>query len=152
MTPGTGRPKPPPPAMPDNDSVVRVMEILELKHVVDEDGDVCAPFEDFRVYYMFRGEDDQRTFAVRTFYDTDFPLAAKPAMLDVADEWNRRALWPKAYTHTTDAGVLRMVSETQMPIIPGMSDEHFNTCAVAWTQAAVDFSDWMVQEMRTRTQ
>lgn len=152
ITPGTGRPQPARPAVLGNDAVVRVMEMLELKHVTDDDGDICAPFEDFRIYYMFRGEDDERSFAVRTFYDTDFPLTAKPDMLDVADEWNRRMLWPKAYTHTTDSGVLRMISETQMPVIQGTSAEHFTTCAVAWTHAAVDFSDWMLKEMRTRTQ
>ena len=60
-----------PPALvvPDQDLVKQLLDQMELKYVVDDEGDLAAPWEEFRTYFMFRGEADQQVFAVRTFYD-----------------------------------------------------------------------------------
>ena len=57
------------PVVPDQDLVKQLLDQMELKYVVDDEGDLAAPWEEFRTYFMFRGEDDQQVFSVRTFYD-----------------------------------------------------------------------------------
>ncbi|WP_033822888.1 YbjN domain-containing protein, partial [Kitasatospora sp. MBT63] len=68
-----GGPAGPPVVVPDQALVAEILDQMQLKHVVDEEGDLAAPWEGFRVYYMFRGE-QQELFAVRAFYDRSYPL------------------------------------------------------------------------------
>ena len=98
---------------------------MELKYVVDDEGDLAAPWEQFRTYFMFRGEGDQQVFSVRTFYDRPHQIEAKPQLLESIDDWNRRTLWPKVYSHTHDDGTVRLIGEAQMLIGTGVSLEHF---------------------------
>lgn len=65
------------PVVPDQDLVKQLLEQMELKYVVDDEGDLAAPWEDFRTYFMFRGEAEQQIFSVRTFYDR--PLRSRTA-------------------------------------------------------------------------
>ena len=57
------------PVVPDQDLVKQLLDQMELKYVVDDEGDLAAPWEEFRTYFMFRGEEEQQVFSVRTFYD-----------------------------------------------------------------------------------
>ncbi|MFJ3058354.1 YbjN domain-containing protein, partial [Herbaspirillum sp. NPDC087042] len=52
------------PVVPDQDLVKQLLDQMELKYVVDDEADLAAPWEDFRTYFMFRGEDDQQVFSV----------------------------------------------------------------------------------------
>lgn len=143
-------PAPVPVPVPDQAMVKRVLDGFELKYSVDDDGDLLAPFEDCRVYCMFRGGDEDRTFAVRTFHDTPFTINDKPALLGVLDEWHRRTLWPKAYSHTMDNGEVRVVSEVVTPLVDGLDQEYFTLCVGQWISAAVDFDTWLIEETRGR--
>lgn len=55
----------------------QLLEQMELKYVVDDEGDLAAPWEQFRTYFMFRGEGDQQVFSVRTFYDRPHQIEEK---------------------------------------------------------------------------
>ncbi len=50
----------PGPVVPDQDLVKQLLEQMELKYVVDDEGDLAAPWEEFRTYFMFRGEAEQQ--------------------------------------------------------------------------------------------
>lgn len=126
---------------PDQDMVRRLLEQMELKYLIDEDGDLVTPWEGFRVYLMFSGE-SRELFSVRSYYDTEHSLDAKPQLLELVDEWNRDTLWPKVYTHTSDDGVVRLIGEATMPIGSGVAAEHFVSSVATWIQAAVDFAQW----------
>lgn len=109
------------PVVPDQDLVKQLLEQMELKYVVDDEGDLAAPWEDFRTYFMFRGEGEQQVFSVRTFYDRPHAIDDKPQLLESIDDWNRRTLWPKVYSHTHDDGSVRLIGEAQMLIGTGVS-------------------------------
>lgn len=143
---GGGPAGPPPVIVPNQALVAQVLDQMQLKHVVDEEGDLAAPWEGFRVYYMFRG-DQKELFAIRTFYDRPYPLERKVELLDLIDEWNRDTLWPKVYTHTHEDGVVRLIGESQMIIGTGVSLEHFVTTTANWTQASVGFEQWMIERL-----
>lgn len=122
---------------------------MELKYVVDDEGDLAAPWEDFRTYFMFRGEDDQQVFSVRTFYDRPHALEDKPKILDAIDDWNRRTLWPKVYSHVHEEEdgptTVRLIGEAQMLIGTGVSLEHFVSSTVSWVRASIEFDKWLVE-------
>ena len=45
--------------IPDQDLVKQLLDQMELKYLVDDEGDLAAPWEEFRTYFMFRGEGEQ---------------------------------------------------------------------------------------------
>lgn len=140
-----GQPGPPPLVVPNQDLVKQLLDQMELKSAVDGEGDLFAPWEGFRVYYMFRG-DQQELFAVRAFYDHVHTAEEKPALLAALDEWNRETLWPKVYTHAHEDG-FRVVSEQQMLVGMGVNIDYYVTMTANWTNAAVTFHQWLGERM-----
>jgi hypothetical protein len=146
-----GQPGPPPVIIPDQDLVKQLLDQMELKHTVDEEGDLVAPWEGFRVYFMFRGE-QQELFAVRAFYDYPHDIERKSELFEALDEWNRETLWPKVYTHTHDDGVVRVIGETQMIVGMGINLDYFVAMTANWTQAAVTFNTWIAERLGLPTE
>lgn len=146
----SGQDGPPPVVVPDQDLVTQLLDQMELKHAVDEEGDLLAPWEGFRVYYMFRGE-QKELFAVRAFYDRPHPIEQKAELLEALDEWNRETLWPKVYTHVHDDGVVRVIGESQMIVGMGVNINYFVAMTANWTQAAVGFDQWLVERLGLAT-
>jgi hypothetical protein len=142
----TGNEGPPPVVVPDQDLVTQLLDQMELKHTVDEEGDLLAPWDGFRVYYMFRGE-QKELFAVRAFYDRPHSIDSKQELLEALDEWNRETLWPKVYTHTHDDGVVRVIGESQMIVGMGVNINYFVAMTANWTQAAVSFDAWLADRL-----
>ncbi|MDX6354258.1 MAG: hypothetical protein QOF98_1161, partial [Streptomyces sp.] len=89
------------------------------------------------------GEDDQLVFSVRTFYDRPHDIDVKPQLLESIDDWNRRTLWPKVYTHTHDDGSVRLIGEAQTVVGMGVSLEHFVSSTVSWVRASIEFDKWV---------
>ncbi|PJE96791.1 hypothetical protein CUT44_15835 [Streptomyces carminius] len=135
------------PVIPDQDLVKQLLDQMELKYVVDDEGDLAAPWEEFRTYFMFRGEKEQQIFSVRTFYDRPHSIEDKTRLLELIDDWNRRTLWPKVYSHTHDDGTVRLIGEAQMLIGVGVSLEHFVSSTVSWVRASVEFDRWLVEQL-----
>ncbi|SEO43469.1 Putative sensory transduction regulator [Actinacidiphila rubida] len=129
--------------IPDQELVKQLLDQMELKYLVDEEGDLAAPWEEFRTYFMFRGEGEQAVFAVRTFYERAYSVDDKPQLHEVIDDWNRRTLWPKVYTHTHDDGSVRLIGEAQTIIGLGVSLEHFVSSTVSWVRASIEFDQWV---------
>ncbi|NUK85679.1 YbjN domain-containing protein [Streptomyces lunaelactis] len=143
------------PLVPAQDLVKQLLDPMELKYVVDDEGDLAAPWEEFRTYFMFRGEDDQQVFSVRTFYDRPHALEDKAKILDAIDDWNRRTLWPKVYTHIHDEEdgptTVRLIGEAQMLIGTGVNLEHFVSSTVSWVRASIEFDKWLVEQFGLET-
>ncbi|WP_037580176.1 type III secretion system chaperone family protein [Phaeacidiphilus oryzae] len=148
--PGGGQPEgqsgPPPVVVPDKELVEQLLDQMQLKHFTDDEGDLTAPWDGFRVYYMFRGE-QQELFSVRAFYDRAHPIERKAELLEAIDEWNRDTLWPKIYTHTHDDGVVRLIGESQMIVGMGVNLDFFVATTANWTQAAVQFDQWLADRL-----
>ncbi|MDT0320448.1 YbjN domain-containing protein [Streptomyces millisiae] len=139
--------KPAGPIMPNQDLIKQLLDRMKLKYVVDKQGDLVAPWKDFRTYFMFRGEKQQRILSVRTFYDRPHTIDDKPRLLESVDEWNHTTLWPKVYTHTNDDGSVRLIGEVQMLIGAGVGFDHFVASLVSWVRASVEFDRWLVERL-----
>ncbi|MGW7683668.1 YbjN domain-containing protein [Kribbella sp. NPDC054772] len=133
--------------VPDQELIIELLEQMELKHIVDEEGDLAAPWETFRTYFMFRGEEDQQVLSVRTFYDRDYGLDDKPRLLGIVDDWNRTTLWPKVYTHTDDDGTVRVIGEVQMIVTGGVVLDNFVNTIVSWIRAAIEFDRCLAEQL-----
>jgi hypothetical protein len=131
---------------PDQDLLKQLLEQMELNHGIDDDGDLFAPYEGFRIFFMFRGEEEE-LFAVRTYYDRPFKIEDKPKALDLADAWNRDTLWPKIYTHTHEDGEVRFVGEAQLVIAAPVNLDFFVSNVVTWMQASIGFDGWLANEL-----
>ena len=137
---------PPPIIKPDSALVAQLLSQVGLKYGTDAEGDLVASWAGFRVYLMFRGE-NQELFAVRTFYEREYPVEKKGELLDVIDEWNRDTLWPKVYTHTNEEGVVRLIGESQLAVPSGVNIDFFVATTVNWVQAAVGFHGWLIDRL-----
>jgi hypothetical protein len=137
---------PPPIIKPDAALLAQLLDQVGLKYGTDAEGDLVASWNGFRVYLMFRG-DNQELFAVRSFYEREYPVEEKNELLDVIDEWNRDTLWPKVYTHTNEEGVVRLIGESQMTIPAGVNIDFFVATTVNWIQAAVGFDGWLADRL-----
>ncbi len=84
---------------------------------------------------------------MRTFYDRPHEIDAKPQLLESIDDWNRRTLWPKVYSHTHDDGTVRLIGEAQMLIGTGVDLNHFVSSTVSWVRAAIEFDRWLVEQL-----
>ena len=122
---------------------------MELKYVVDDEGDLAAPWEEFRTYFMFRGEEEQQVFSVRTFYDRPHAIDEQAA----AARGDRRLEPPHAVaeglhaTPTTTASPVRLIGEAQMLIGTGVSLEHFVSSTVSWVRASIEFDKWLLERL-----
>ncbi|MEV1006543.1 YbjN domain-containing protein [Streptomyces sp. NPDC049881] len=139
--------KPTAPIMPNAELVKQLLERMKLKYVVDKQGDVVAPWKDFRTYFMFRGEKAQRILSVRTFYDRRHSIDDKPLLLETVDEWNHTTLWPKVSTHTNDDGTVRLIGEIPMLIGAGVGFDHFIASVASWVRAGIEFDKWLVERL-----
>jgi hypothetical protein len=135
------------PVVPDQELVEQLLDQLEIKHIVDEEGDLAAPWETFRTYFMFRGADEQQVLSVRTFYDRRFGIDDKPRLLETIDDWNRTTLWPKIYTHTGNSGEVWLIGESQLLIGGGVVLDQFRSSLVSWIRAGAEFDRWLTGQL-----
>ncbi|MFE5301628.1 YbjN domain-containing protein [Streptomyces sp. NPDC056632] len=137
-------------AIPDLETVKEILDQAELKHLVDDEGDLFAAWDGYRVYFVFQsmGEDGgQPFFSVRVFYDRRYGPAERPRLLDAADEWNRNALWPKVYTYAHEDESLQMIGEAHLILGPGMDPTQFAVSLISWVGAAAEFDQWLAARL-----
>lgn len=138
---------PDPVVVVDQDLVKQILDQMELRYCVDEDGDLGAPWQWFRSYFLFKGEAEQRIFSVRTFYDWPHRVDERPRLLEAINDWNLRTLWPKIYAHIHDDGTVRVIGEAQMLIGSGVALEHLVCSMVSWVRGAIEFDTWLVDQL-----
>ncbi|GCD94434.1 MULTISPECIES: YbjN domain-containing protein [Embleya] len=129
---------------PSADLINQVLDELQVNHFTDEEGDICAPWDGFRVYFMLRG-DKQEIFTVRMFLDRAFDPADRPRMLELLDEWHRQFFWPKVYTHEHEEQ-LRLIGEAQLDCEPGINRELFVFTTRAWISTCISFANWITEQ------
>jgi hypothetical protein len=130
---------------PSKELIDQVLTELQVNHFTDEEGDIGAPWDGFRVYFMLRGE-KQEIFTVRTFLDREFEESERPMLLDLLDEWHRQYFWPKAYTHVHE-GKVRIIGESQLDCEPGINRDLFLFTTRAWISTAITFSNWLNEKI-----
>jgi hypothetical protein len=126
---------------PTQDLINQVLDELQVNHFTDEEGDIGAPWEGYRIYFMLKGEKSE-IYTVRMFLDRAFEMADRPALLDAFDEWHRQYFWPKVYTHEHEGG-LRVIGEAMLDCEPGINRDLFLFTTRAWISTCISFATWL---------
>jgi len=130
----------------DREMVGEVLDRLDVKHAVDEDGDVLAYWDDVRLYFMFREEGEERIFSLRTFYDRRYEADERARLVGTVDDWNRRTFWPKVHTHAFPDGTLSCVGEIFLYAGFGVTAAHFEHSLKRWIAASLDFDEHLQEK------
>ncbi|MFI2485778.1 YbjN domain-containing protein [Promicromonospora kroppenstedtii] len=88
---------------------------------IDDDGDVTGTWDGNRFWFLLLGEHDE-ILQVRGRWAGALPAAARLAVLQAANDWNRERIWPKVYTREEGAG-LALYAEVSVDFEHGATEE-----------------------------
>lgn len=88
---------------------------------IDDDGDVTGTWDGNRFWFLLLGEHDE-ILQVRGRWAGNLPSAARLAVLQAANDWNRERIWPKVYTREESSG-LALYAEVSVDFEHGATEE-----------------------------
>ena len=88
---------------------------------IDDDGDVTGTWDGNRFWFLLLG-DHEEILQVRGRWSTTVPVAARLALLQTVNDWNRERIWPKVYTREEGAG-LALYAEVSVDFEHGATEE-----------------------------
>ncbi|WP_423465162.1 YbjN domain-containing protein [Promicromonospora sp. MS192] len=88
---------------------------------IDDDGDVTGTWDGNRFWFLLLGEHDE-ILQVRGRWAGALPPAARLAVLQAANDWNRERIWPKVYTRE-EGGGLALYAEVSVDFEHGATEE-----------------------------
>ncbi|MCI2975720.1 MAG: YbjN domain-containing protein [Ferrimicrobium sp.] len=104
--------------------ITKVLKDLDLHYLVDEDGDVVAPFsaeaEVYKIWFIvsLQGDLDCRVTLDRTIESDQCPR-----VLSMLNAWNLKCRMPKAFLRCDDNGRGRIILQHFSLLEPGVDDE-----------------------------
>jgi hypothetical protein len=103
-----------------NDMIKACLKEREFAYVVDEDDDIRGDWQGCLIYF-FRIGSKSEIIQVRILTHPDFTTDDVPKLYAFCNAWNHDRLWPKAYVHTADDGVVRVVGEVSADFEHGVT-------------------------------
>jgi hypothetical protein len=88
---------------------------------IDDDGDVTGTWDGNRFWFLLLGEHDE-ILQVRGRWAGALPPAARLAVLQAANDWNRERIWPKVYTREESSG-LALYAEVSVDFEHGATED-----------------------------
>jgi predicted glycosyltransferase involved in capsule biosynthesis len=116
-----------------------------LRYFTDDEGDLGAYWEGYRVYFMLLGE-EKEIYWVRAYYHRRFPPDRKDELVDAVNDWNRTRYWPKLFTRSHDDH-LTVAAEALLDCEVGIDRAlffHTNRC---WLGTMRSLRDWLGERM-----
>jgi hypothetical protein len=117
-----------------------------IKFFIDNDGDIGTLWDSCYIYFFLHGQAAE-ILQVRAYLTKQFDIAAKPALLQLLDEWNRTKMFPKAYSSTDDLGRVTISAEHTFDFEPGVAEDLLRFTLTGWISTLLRFAEWM--EKRT---
>jgi hypothetical protein len=103
-----------------NELIAAVLDGREYRYFTDNDGDIGGRWDDHLIYF-FRFGSDGEMLQVRIMVKHTFTTADVPRLYAFCNEWNHDRLWPKAYVHVYDDGVVRVCGEVMADLTAGVA-------------------------------
>ncbi|MHB8190810.1 MAG: type III secretion system chaperone family protein [Ferrimicrobium sp.] len=126
--------------------ITSVLKGLDVHYMVDEDGDVMAPFGVGTIrYQVWFISTQQGCLDCRVTLDRTIEPDQCPRVLSMLNAWNRDYRMPKVYLFFEDKGRGRITSQQFFPLEPGVDDElllHLLRVAIA---TIGQFVAWIVE-------
>ncbi|MDT0309751.1 YbjN domain-containing protein [Streptomyces sp. DSM 44917] len=134
-------------SMPYADLVKLLLTQMNIKFAEDPQGNLLARWARYRMFFLLTGEERQRTLTLRAVYERAHGVDDKAGLLLLTDEWNHSRPWPKAYTHTSDDGTVRVVGDATLPLSAGVGFEHLVASIAGWIRAAGELDAWLAERL-----
>ncbi len=116
---GGGRPEP-----ISRDRLEAVLKARDYRYFIDSEGDIGGSWDGHLFYFFFYGE-HREILQIRGRWNRELPLALRPQVLEVIDQWHREKIWPKVYTRVNDENVA-VYCEFTIDLEQGVTDEQLN--------------------------
>ncbi|MEV4638444.1 YbjN domain-containing protein [Actinoplanes sp. NPDC049548] len=123
-----------------HDLIVSALNAREFAHFVDEDGDVGGNWQGCLVYFFRLGK-NQEIFQVRALTHPAFSTDDVPRLYAFCNAWNHDRLWPKAYVHTGDDGVVHVVGEVGADFEHGVTPEQLDQVMVCGIATGIELAE-----------
>ena len=92
---------------------------------IDDDGDVTGTWDGNRFWFLLLGEHDE-ILQVRGRWAGALPAAARLAVLQAANDWNRERIWPKTYVRVRDNGAVLVYTEVTVDLEHGVTEDQLD--------------------------
>ena len=104
-----------------------------LLRSVEEDGDVVGNFQGNLIYFFRLGE-NREMLQIRALVQHVFGIDDVRRLYEFCNAWNHDRLWPKAYVHTSDDGLVSVIGELVADWEKGVSQDQLDQviiCGIA---------------------
>ncbi|GAA2544203.1 hypothetical protein GCM10010435_10850 [Winogradskya consettensis] len=123
-----------------NELISAALDAREFAYFTDDDGDIAGDWQSCHIYFFRVGKDGE-IFQVRILTHTDFSTDDVPKLYAFCNAWNHDRLWPKAYVHTGDDGVVRVVGEVGADFEHGVTLEQLDQVMICGIATGVELAE-----------
>ena len=103
-----------------NELIAAVLDAQGYRYFTDSDGDIGGRWDDHMIYF-FRFGSNADLLQVRMLVGDTFTTNDVPRLYAFCNEWNHDRLWPKAYVHVYDDGIVRVCGEVMADLKAGVA-------------------------------
>ncbi|MGH3664425.1 MAG: YbjN domain-containing protein [Micromonosporaceae bacterium] len=126
--------------------VAASLKRLDVRHLVDEEGNLLAMWERHVVLFALEGPDADILVVRARAYSAVPPEWADRAYAAI-NEWNCTRRFLKAYVgDETESGKLSLYAEMQLPLAPGLHDELLDELVDCAAAVSGSWSSWLHDE------
>jgi hypothetical protein len=136
----------PAPVLPTTELLQELLDEYELKHTIDDDGDLTVRWEKCSVFFFYYGE-RREVLQARLYLNRRFSVEMRPTVALMLDDWNRTKLFPKAYTVLPDDGMVGICAEQCYDFEVGVNREQLKYTVGVWVDTLLRFAEWVEEQV-----
>ncbi|OJF15127.1 type III secretion system chaperone family protein [Couchioplanes caeruleus] len=123
-----------------NELIISALNARDFAHFLDEDGDVGGNWQGCLIYFFRLGKNHE-IFQVRSLTQVEFSTDDVPQLYAFCNAWNHDRLWPKAYVHTGDDGVVRVVGEVGADFEHGVTPAQLDQVMICGIATGIELAE-----------
>jgi len=120
----------------------QILDEYGLDHELDEDGDLVVHWDHCSICFTHVGS-RKRILQARMHLVRRFDVDLRMTLIGALDDWNRRRLFPKAYTVLPDDGKLGICATCAFDFEAGATRAQLKHTVGAWIDALLQFARWI---------
>lgn len=132
--------------VPTTPMLEQILDEFELKHSIDQDGDLALRWENCSIFFFHYGEHDE-VLQARMYLNRRFSVELRPTLALALDDWNRTKLFPKAYTMLPDDGIVGICAEQSYDFELGATREQIQHTVGVWIDTLLRFAEWVDEQI-----
>ncbi|MDR1999236.1 MAG: YbjN domain-containing protein [Frankiaceae bacterium] len=130
------------PVVPTTAMLEQILDEYALDHEIDADGDLMVRHDNCAIYFLYFGRQRQ-ILQARMYLDRRFDVDMRMTLIGALDDWNRRRLFPKAYTVLPDDGQVGICATCAFDFEAGATRAQLKYTVGAWIDSLLQFARWI---------